>query len=186
MLDGDHEYLEHTSPWLLTLVLHVVLLIWIVVAVLILAHAARTWNRGEQSRGWPTAPGVVVRSELVHRQDPDGGRTSAAEVRYRYTVGGTAYVGDRIAFGGGLTNLERMNAELDRYLVGTKVTVRYDAADPAMSVLEPGATNGVWWPIGFGTVMLAFALWMYRILWRQRQELQAIRRHNPWLLPRKP
>ncbi len=90
-----------------------------------------------QSTEWPRVAGVVVDTRSVWSSSPRSGRAYWPRVRYRYAVGGTAYVGDRVSF---RADYARADAEraVARYPAGSAVSVSYSPVHPERSVLEPG------------------------------------------------
>jgi hypothetical protein len=101
-----------------------------------------------QSTGWPSVAGVVVDTRSVWSSSPRSGRSYWPRVRYRYAVGGTAYLGDRVSF---RADYARADAEgaVARYPAGSAVSVSYSPGNPGSSVLEPGT-----WHDGLLTTVL--------------------------------
>jgi hypothetical protein len=92
--------------------------------------AGELWRAG-RSWDWPTAGGVVTRSELADGDDPPA-------LTYTFAVGGREYAGHEYEPDPHLTMgnpWEKVAAELP---VGTSVTVAYDPDDPADATLRPG------------------------------------------------
>lgn len=109
--------------------------------------------RAVRARGWATAPGEVVSSEVVVVKD---GRTRSSAVTsrralvvYRYVVGAERFEARRITFGDGWDLNPGLAAQQHkRYPAGAPVEVRYDPARPSAAVLEPKAG----WLAWLGTV----------------------------------
>lgn len=89
-----------------------------------------------RSGNWPTTPGVVIES------DASGYKRVEAYVSFRYLVDGVEYTGDRIRFGDRVMSKEAMLAVRTKYKKAAAVTVSYNPARPAVSVLEPGIHAG--------------------------------------------
>jgi hypothetical protein len=110
-----------------------VLVIWVPVTLVFDAVVGYgLWN---QCRAWgfATTPGTVTASRAKGTGD-----TTELDVRYRYTVDGREFVGDRYCFGLWGTNdgtWERAAAALPP---GAEVTVSYNPADPGESTLTRG------------------------------------------------
>ncbi len=83
---------------------------------------------------WPTVTGEIIEVD-ARRQS----RTTNFGVRYRYTIDGRAYEGDRIWY----SRVGRQSASTlnERYDEGDAVEVYYDPDDPARAILQPGATT---------------------------------------------
>jgi hypothetical protein len=99
--------------------------------------------QGALSEGWPTTAGSIVSSQVTSEVNDDGTRMYGAEVRYRYTVDGSAHESSRISFGWmGSSIQSQAQARVDRHPVGKKVRVHYDPSRPGEAVLEPGISDG--------------------------------------------
>jgi Protein of unknown function (DUF3592) len=92
----------------------------------------------EAAQSWPSTMGVVVASTIrvtrTHRS-----RSETPVVAYQYQVDGQPYVGKVVKAGEQFFSA-RLHGDaqrtVDRYPVGAQVTVFYDPANPADSVLE--------------------------------------------------
>ncbi len=100
------------------------------------------WRGSRQvagSRSWAKVPGEILASKV----DVEGSHTSdedadcKASVRYRYTVAGKAYEGERVRFGG-RAHTTRLIAEqtVAKYPAGRRVEVLCDPKHPKNAVLE--------------------------------------------------
>ena len=102
------------------------------------------------SRRWPSAPGRVTRSVVVagHRHQ------ARYDVRYEYAVGGRAYTGQRVRFGGAL-NMNRADALRTTlvYPAGHPVTVRHHPRRARVSTLECRVSGAVWVWLALGLFM---------------------------------
>ncbi len=92
---------------------------------------------------FPTAPGVVTKSEVRTTYGSKGRRNYHPEISYRFTVDGREWTGMEKA-DKKLSNSRRQSAALKvaAYPVGAPVNVAYDPAAPASSILEPGLQPG--------------------------------------------
>jgi hypothetical protein len=126
-------------------------------------------RRAHASTHWPSVPGEVTSSEVERRRSNKNSTTYAPVVTYDYTVGGTPYTSDRLAFGaansGGPAEPRKVAG---RYPAGSKVTVHYSPGDPSLAVLEPGLHKDAFvLPLIGGFFFLfgcVFAWWMPRWL----------------------
>ena len=123
---------------------------------------------GLASRSWDTVSGEIIESRVRY---PWMGFRSGfrsrfrwlAEIRYRYTIEGLTYEGDRFGFGKG-TFPSRRAAEraVSMYPKGRIVTLLVSPSDRSVAVIEPG--------VGWGVVMMTLtgalvtALSVYSIL----------------------
>ena len=119
---------------------------YIVVAfVLAFAFLAwRAWQIKQASPNWPYVEGemLVAKARARNETGEQSGTPTHewfTEVRYRYTVNGTTYTGDRLR-ALGLNHFDEQQAlqELAPFPVGQKVKVYCDPAKPSSSVLIPG------------------------------------------------
>jgi hypothetical protein len=101
--------------------------------------AARAWSA---TTGWVVA--ANVRQKLVRVRGAGLSYRMAtsfsAQIVYRYEVHGVTYENDRVAFGQvvGASGTGWAEKQVDRYPVGSQITVYYDPNDPANSVLKRG------------------------------------------------
>jgi len=86
---------------------------------------------GFASLGWPEAPGDILRAERR------SGVKNLKKFEYSYSVDGRQYTSTRAAF----VRVPYLNPLHRTYSAGQRVAVRYDPADPAEAVLEPGAPS---------------------------------------------
>ncbi|MGB5062541.1 MAG: DUF3592 domain-containing protein [Candidatus Competibacter sp.] len=139
------------TTWMTAAALGLIALGMVVLAVLA-AGDYRDYQRLDQARqsavaseNWPRTAGSVREGSVTTLRIPQGKSSVTgyrAHVEFEYVVVGTAYRGDRLNFCQP-PSLERQAAEarLARYPAGAPVEVRYDPADPARSVLEPGGAG---------------------------------------------
>jgi hypothetical protein len=101
-------------------------------------------KRGEQAeqmlmeaQTWPTTSGEITKSRV---QVAGGEYTTVKHhIEYRFTVGAVEYTGNQVKAGDQFQDRYNTNESydlVDKYPVGTQVTVYYDPADPARSALE--------------------------------------------------
>jgi len=114
-------------------------------------------DQAAASAAWPSTEGRITRSRLdrSHR----GGSTSVtADIGYEYAVAGAAHEGFRVWIGDDYSSSpgREFRAAVGRYPDGARVTVFYDPADPAESVLEPGATwsGSIVFLVGLGVLAI--------------------------------
>ena len=113
--------------------------------LMLLVFLAFKWPdylRQMESVRWPTAPGVIISSELksvyVRAQGAQGEAGHYADVQYRYTVGGVALTGIHFSFDQSLRPEEIARSEVDAFPVGKTVAVYYSPENPGVAVLVPG------------------------------------------------
>jgi len=126
-----------------------------------LARGFRDLARAIDSEDWPAVDGEILDAG-VDTDFASRGRMYSAAVRYRYSAGGVAHEGDRIAFGGPIETSWRGPAEKTaaRYRKGAAVKVRVSPTDPSQSVLEPGAKWYIYVVIIAGAIFLAVGIRM--------------------------
>lgn len=114
---------------------------------------------GLSATTWPGTQGTIETSYLAEHSDSDG-TTYSSEIVYRYVVEDRIYTNDRVHVGDDVSSSGRRPAQrrVDRYPVGMSVTVRYDPANPQNSLLEPGLSWGILFPLGFGLIFSAVGL----------------------------
>jgi Protein of unknown function (DUF3592) len=128
----------------------------IIVAVVVKLIEVRKASR------WPATKGTVINSivQAIKKNptDPDYDSSDTEVfnqplVEYEYTVNGRKLRGSRITIGDKTSGYE-LESILDRYPVGTTVTVYYDPANPKNAVLERDLPKIVF--VGVGCLLLFF------------------------------
>ena len=140
---------------------------WTMVAVgiCVVIVAAHTAWRCMRAGGWPTVPGEITRSGLEDQvvEDNEGGTRTRYKpgIRYRYTVKGRQYLGDRVSFGFEWHRFAWTAQRVaDRYPAGKRVRVHVCPADPSEASLESGVTLAALGALAGGIAIIAVAfLW---------------------------
>jgi len=128
---------------------------FIIIGALVFSFGVRNLLRAEDSVKWPTVQGVVQSSSMEYHSGDKGGGTYHAHILYNYNLNGTAFSGDRLAYGDyGSSNPSHSQEIVNRYPVGTKVAVYYARTNPEECLLEPGIKAQTWFLPGFGIVFL--------------------------------
>ena len=111
-----------------------------------------------ESKTWPTAEGVIVRSEIEAHDSTagsDGSKKTEAvqypKIAYQYQVGGQSHKNTRISFSSSSGNAQQIVA---RYPKGKPVQVYYNPDRPKQAVLVPGGTGFNIVPYIFATVFV--------------------------------
>ena len=95
---------------------------------------------------FPSAPGVIVSSEVQRHSDSERGRTYGVAVSYKYAVSGREYFGRRYRYQNVFTSFTSI-ADWPAQVVaanpvGAEVAVFYNPAHPADALLAPGGVSG--------------------------------------------
>lgn len=99
-------------------------------------------SRAHESQFWPAVDGVVLES----RVDDKHLEFMKPILRYRYSVSGRQYVGQRVAFSGHGVSRAAIAALIAPYAVGAQVQVHYDPAQPSRAVLNAdGKSDWLYW-----------------------------------------
>ena len=135
--------------------------------------------RGRAVAEWPHVEGEVIYSGVDRSAEPVQARLAfwpfadtttrhRAVVRYRYAVGGTPYLSDRLALGDarGYPDAAQALSEAARYPRGADVTVRFDPVRPGSAVLREEARRSLW-RLARGAALLLMGLACGGILWRR-------------------
>ncbi|MCA9270730.1 MAG: DUF3592 domain-containing protein, partial [Planctomycetales bacterium] len=112
-------------------------------------------DNANASRDWPSAPGVITRSEVATARS-NGKTMYSFDVVYRYSVDGREFTSSNVFFGGNGSSSHSTGAHkvAARYPRGGKVDVYYDPSEPANAVLEPGAHWQSYAVFGAGLIFL--------------------------------
>lgn len=105
---------------------------------------------------WPSVRGEVKTCKLRSHRGDDS-TTYACHVEYDYEVNGSAYHGDRIAYGYNGTNNESFHKRVKQRIEKSRyVQVHYNPLNPSDSVLAAGMFRSTFLPMVFGAAWLVF------------------------------
>lgn len=130
-------------------------IISMIMAVMFFAVAGFMYFKAEQIASYPTATGIVTKSDIVKGMS-DGSVMYSASVSYRYQVDGKDYVSDQ--FGPtsfSTSSRSTIEEDLRPYPVDAEIQVLYNPEDPSEAYLQAG---GLLFSIIFGGVGLLVAL----------------------------
>jgi hypothetical protein len=126
-----------------------------------LATGVKDMFKAHAAKEWPITMGVVVSSEAVKGCS----KSYSLEILYRYTVGSTSYLGNRLTFGvGDCGSRSDAQAKANQYTAQLPVAVHFNPALPSEAVILPQVSNGTWWLIfimPFGIVLFIFVSWRF-------------------------
>lgn len=125
--------------------------------------------KASEAANWPAVQAIVVSSQVLH--GCGRGNSSYAEIRYAYTIAGNRYENDRVKYGMPECGSESAAQQLvDRYPVGTSVTVRVNPLSPVDSVIMVGEVGSVTWAaiIVMSPILLYWSFLSWRSIWRLR------------------
>ncbi len=140
-------------------------LIFVVVGGACAFFGLRGLVRAKASVDWPATEGTVAESSVERKRSTGSRRGSSttyhARVRYKFSVDGTVYSGDRVAYGDyGSSNSSHANGVVKRYPEGKQVTVHYMPGNPEECLLETGAKAQAWFLPLFGLVFFTVGILM--------------------------
>jgi hypothetical protein len=96
-------------------------------------HSYARWH-------FAAAQGVVIASRVKVTHDSESGSMAAPRIKYRYSVDGKEYVGERYDFAGGSSSDDSYaQRAVSENPPGKHVTVYYDPAKPSMAILHLAA-----------------------------------------------
>jgi hypothetical protein len=119
-------------------------LLFMLIGGAVISWSSRATTKIPTSKTWPTTRGTVLSSAVVVDSTSPGGSNKdryEADVRYRFAVNGQTYESNVIVPGVPKSFADRTMADkaLGAYPKDGDVTVYYDPANPARSVLEHGS-----------------------------------------------
>ena len=142
--------------------------VFVAVGLGLLIGGGITYRNATATQSWPTANGVITFAEIYESRDEDG-TSYGLNVSYRYAVNDTPYTGTRISLTDYSSSRSYAQGLLEKYNVDTPVTVFYDPADPAKSVLETGANWVSYMLMGMGCCFSLVPLFLIPGLLRGRR-----------------
>jgi len=121
------------------------------ISLVLLVIQYRNLRYARQSIQWPTAPGQVVESCVIH-SGTSGNSHYTPHVKFSFTVEGKQYSANTVSLKSHpVAGRQSAEEHIAPFPVGRKVVVRYNPKIPHVAVLEPG--------VGGGTIFL-FGLFM--------------------------
>ena len=102
---------------------------------------------GNASRGWPSVQGKIEDSQVLAQVETGTNLATMyyVDLGYTYTIQGRLMKGKRITLKDySSADSGLMDQLAARYRPGQSVRVYYDPVNPARSVLETGASEGIW------------------------------------------
>jgi hypothetical protein len=121
-------------------------------------------KKADASQNWPSVNGTIqdvkaAKNFHTGADDDINVETYSPKLRYSYTVAGTEYSSDRIAFGYGKTfNSESAAlASIQKHSQGSMVTVFYNPENPNEAVLERKNERQIWGLAG-GILLIVLGL----------------------------
>ena len=139
------------------------------VGLILILVGALSFRQAWDSSRWPSTAGEIIESCVNCRSDGDvPGARYQARVLYRYEVGGKEYTGWRLSFREATnptsTRPDQAAELVNRYPVGKRVTVFYDAQEPTYAVLEPGAGMPAYAPMVTGGLFVVIGLIVFLLV----------------------
>jgi len=131
---------------------------WVVVGVFFVLVGVVALKDGLASRGWDAVSGEIIESRFTLARSQ---RVRwLVEIRYRYTVEGLTYEGDRFGFWKDWTFSSQRAAErvVTMYPKGRIVTLFVSPLDRSLAVIEPGVGWRAVMPVVVGSLLAAFGI----------------------------
>ena len=119
---------------------------------------AYKYNIGKESSTWPSETCKITYSNIDSKH-VDSKTEYKANVKYSFTIDGKEYKGDQVTSSDVyFKTMSNARELLDKYPIGSEVSVYYDPADPDRAVLETGIKKNVYLLIGGGVVCFLLAI----------------------------
>ena len=148
-------------------------------------------KQGRARRNFLTTTGEVVASKVDRDEgDSDSGPTYSPLIKYRYSVNGKEYTSKRYTYAAAWTSGHGYAAGVvARFPKGERITVYYDPADPAESVLSVDVPEYYQFLIlalqpfvVVGVGLIAFSVYL-PLAWRRDRAFVQSRAQAPWEIP---
>jgi hypothetical protein len=135
------------------------------------------------SAGWPRTEGVVESMQVMEKKGTKSGTQYLANVRYKFTLNGVLYQGDRFNTRGDYLASEQVATAVSKqYQQGGKCSVAYNPSNPERSILDTTLTYHTWGRAGIGAVLgvggLVLLVLGIRDLMRARRNAAIGSRHS--------
>jgi hypothetical protein len=115
-------------------------LLFLVMGTYGIYHATIGYLEGRESPKWPRVTGEVY-DHQAYASTHRGVTTYTVFVKYRYSVGGKSYAGERVGPDNDNLTAEESDRVFAKYLIGSKPEVTYSPSNPERSFLEPGESR---------------------------------------------
>ncbi len=130
-------------------------LLAVLFGIVLMRFAAGAMRLHARISAWPQAPGTVVRSEVVYGE-AGRGSTARPQVTVRYTWGRLVYESSDHTHGVSFGDFDAAARRLvERYPVGTAVSVRVQPGHPENAVLDTGYPSHAVTVQRIGAVLIA-------------------------------
>jgi Na+-transporting methylmalonyl-CoA/oxaloacetate decarboxylase gamma subunit len=139
-------------------------MIFIFVGLSILFLGLRSYNKIKSSANWPNTQGKIEKSEVKYKPARWWQAVKvpvySPQTTYCYVVKGIEYHSDRISIVGFDTaDKDRAQDTVEKYPVGSSVSVRYDPQNPGFAFLEVGQSkSGLILLLLIGSVVLILGI----------------------------
>jgi Protein of unknown function (DUF3592) len=105
--------------------------------VALIAYGIYLIYRADASTSWPTAPGLITRSEVIPTETDR--KRSEVHIEFKYVVEDREHRSNQYRFGADRTaSHAHANRIIAKYPLGSPVIVAYNPADPDDAVIEAG------------------------------------------------
>lgn len=147
--------------------------IMIVLGSIFIAITLSSMQAAEEAAVWPTTEGIVMDSYIATHPGSEGQTSYSPELVYQYQVDGVSYNGDRLFVTSHSSDYGWAQSYLDRYPVGSTITVHYNPANPLEAVIETQANQVDYILLIVGVVFAAIgASILVLLLYRRRKKKQ--------------
>ena len=118
---------------------------FIIVGLAITAFGWRGFQKGKANKQWPSTTGQVSSTTLASEEND-----LLPDIRFSYTIEDNHYEG-RVEFPPGTMPMPGFaSTQLEKYPIGSPVTVHYNPQQPKQATLEPGRANDDWLILAMG------------------------------------
>lgn len=115
-------------------------LLFLVMAPYAIYRTTTEYLEGRESPNWPRVPGEVY-DQQAYASTNRGVTSYWVTIKYRYSVAGKSYAGDRVVPDHNNLTAEERDRVFAKYPVGSKPDVAYLPSNPERSFLEPGESR---------------------------------------------
>lgn len=126
---------------------------FIVVGLVITACGWRAFQRGKTTQQWPSVTGEISETRLASAEND-----LLPDIRFSYTIETQSHQG-RLEFPAGTMPMPGFaQNQLEKYPLGSAVSVYYNPQQPEQATLEPGRANDDWLFLAAGIGFTAIGL----------------------------
>lgn len=130
-----------------------------------LKQAYNDYTLSKNALTWPTTTARITSCELITSYDSEDGYSYTIQTEYRYSLNGSLYKNDVIAFGYSSSSSKVQHQKIiDKLKKAKKIHINYNPENPKISVIVPGVNKSIITTFLFSITWLIF-VFGFTLIW---------------------